>query len=94
MADISNTGSVPSDIKRILDHSEELFERSIFLREQSKSESTYLQQLIERSLLLNEEGKQLSEWKLSRRNIEWCVQRASFLHLIAVKNLSLEPQTS
>jgi len=55
----SSTSSVPSDIQRILDHSVELCERSIQLREKSESETTYLQELIRMSLQLDEAGKRL-----------------------------------
>jgi hypothetical protein len=68
MANNSNTRSIPPDIQKILDHSGELCERSIFLREKSESETTYLLQLIEQSILLHEDGKRLCEWKPSRRN--------------------------
>jgi len=65
VANISNTSSFPSDIQRILDHSGDLFDRSIFLLEQSKSENANLQHLIEKSLLLLEESNRLYEWKLT-----------------------------
>jgi len=69
VANIPNTSttiSVSSDIQRILDHSVELCERSIQLREKSESETTHLQELIRMSLQLDEAWKRLSEWKPSK----------------------------
>ena len=63
MTSISNRSIVLSDIKKILDHSGELLERSIFLREKIESETINLFQLIEQSNQLREEGKRLCEWK-------------------------------
>ena len=70
MADTPKTSLVPSNIQKILDHSQELCDRSVLLREQSKLAADHFEQLFETSLLLCEEGKRLCKWKQLRRDTE------------------------